>query len=117
MGAFSSLLEKAVEVVDKMCEKICEFTKKAREWTGRGSLYIIRFFLRGSEPQTIENASRYCPISVMLAKDDIGLAWILDRIEAYIRNPREEDWKNIETNLKQRGCGNIATAFMHVRCL
>ena len=53
----------------------------------------------------------------MLAKDDIGLAWILDRIEAYIHNPRVEDWRFIEEQLKNRGCGNIAAAFMHVRCL
>ena len=104
-------------LVASSCSKLVEFATKARQWVGRGSLYVIRFFARRSIPETIENATRFCPISVMLAKEDIGLAWILDRIEAYIRNPLDEDWKNIETNLKERGCGNIATAFMHVSCL
>lgn len=114
----TSLFKTAADKSTGLIVLTVEFTEPARKWAGNEVLHIIQFFTSGCrEPHAMENNTRYCPISVLLAREGIGLTWILDRIAGFVRNPREQDWNLIETQLRERGCENISRAFLHASYL
>lgn len=88
---------------------------ESMKWVGGRVWWLIKFFKKRCKiPTTLENKTQYCAISVLLARDDIGLMWIMEKMVEYIGNQRGEEWQFINRQLKAKGCQNVANAFIRV---